>query len=491
MNDDRRNAAYAGEAADDEWRQLVFPADYRNPAPAKRYNLVVIGAGPGGLVTAIGAAGLGARVALVERHAMGGDCLNAGCVPSKALLAAARRRRDSGGAEPDFAAAFAWLRRVRAGIAHHDSVERYTEAGVDVFLGDARFADDETVAVGDARLRAKAVVIATGSRAAMPPIDGLADAAPLTNETFFDLREQPRRLAVLGAGAVGSELGQAMAWLGTEVHLFEAAERPVPAETPAAGRMLAGRLRADGVHCHFGTAVEAVRREHGEVVVRAGGTETRADAVLVALGRQPNVEGLDLEAAGVEYESRHGIRVDGRLRTTNHRIYAIGDVASARRYTSNADRQARTVIRNALFPGGGETDPRHVTRCVYTDPEIAHVGAEENDLADGSFDVYEVGWDELDRGRASGDTEGFARVLTEKGGDRILSATLVGSDAGEQIAALSVLVAGGKGLSALDPAVLAYPTRSEYLRRLADAYNRSRLTPTVSRLFRLWLTLTR
>jgi len=484
-------SGYPGQAADREWRNLVFPADYRNPAPANRYHLVVIGAGPGGLVTAIGAAGLGARVALVERHAMGGDCLNAGCVPSKALLSMAKRRRASGGEEPGFDAAFEWLRTVRAGIAHHDSVQRYTEAGVDVFLGEARFVDAQTVAVGDARLDARAVVIATGSRAALPPIEGLAEAEPLTNETFFDLREQPRRLAILGAGAVGSEIAQAMTLLGTEVHLFEAAERPLPAEIPAAGDLLAARLRADGVHCHFGAAVESVQRRDGRVTVRAGGTTAEVDTVLVALGRQPNVDGLALESAGVEYDSRTGIRIDDRLRTTNRAVYAIGDVASRQRFTNNADRQARIVIRNALFPGSGSADARHVTRCVYTQPEIAHVGAEESDLADGEFDVYEIDWAELDRGRASGDTTGFVRVLTEKGGDRILSATLVGSDAGEQIAALSLLVARGEGLGALDPAVFAYPTRAEYLRRLADAYNRSRLTPLVARLFRLWLGLRR
>lgn len=484
-------SGYPGQAADREWRSLVFPDDYRNPAPADRYHLVVIGAGPGGLVTAIGAAGLGARVALVERHAMGGDCLNAGCVPSKALLAMAKRRRASGGAEPGFDEAFEWLRTVRAGIAHHDSVARYTEAGVDVFLGEARFVDGNTVAVGDARLAARSVVIATGSRAALPPIDGLAEAEPLTNETFFDLREQPRRLAILGAGAVGSELAQAMALLGSEVHLFEAADRPLPAEIPAAGKLLAERLREDGVHCHFGAAVESVQRRDGVVTVRAGRVTAEADAVLVALGRQPNVEGLDLEAAGVEYDPRDGIRVDERLRTSAGGVYAIGDVASRQRYTSNADRHARIVIRNALFPGSGKTDARHVTRCVYTQPEVAHVGAEESDLADGDYDVYEVDWGELDRGRATGDTTGFVRVLTERGGDRILSATLVGSDAGEQIAPLSLLVARGEGLAKLDPAVFAYPTRAEYLRRLADAYNRSRLTPLVAKLFRLWLRLRR
>lgn len=227
------------------------------------------------------------------------------------------------------------------------------------------------------------------------------------------------------------------------------------------------------------------------MTVRAGGTTAEADAVLVALGRQPNVEGLNLEAADVEFDPRQGIRVDDRLRTTNRSVYAIGDVSSRQRYTSNADHQARVVIRNALFPGSGSADARRVTRCVYTRPEVAHVGAEERELGEDEFDVYEVDWGDLDRGRATGDTTGFARVLTEKGGDRILSATLVGSDAGEQIATLSLLLARGEGLGALDPAVFAYPTRSEYLRRLADAYNRSRLTPFVARLFRLWLRLRR
>ncbi len=482
-------SSYPGEERDREWRQLVFPSDYRNPEPADRYNLVVIGAGPGGLITAIGAAGLGARVALVERHAMGGDCLNVGCVPSKALLSMASRRKAAGGATPGFDEAFAWLRAVRAGIAHHDSVQRYSDAGVDVFLGEARFVDANTVAVGDQRLRTRTTVIATGARAALPPIDGLADAGPLTNETVFDLREQPRRLAILGAGAIGCELGQAMARLGTEVHLFEAADGPVPAEIPAAGERLAASLVADGVLCHFGAAVESVRREGAETIVSAGGERVHADAVLVALGRRPNLDGLALDEVGVDHDDRKGIRTDDRLRTTNPSIYAIGDVASRYQFTNNADRQARVVIRNALFLGRSRVRPELVTRCTYTDPEIAHVGAEEAELAEAgtAVDSYEVPWRDLDRARATGETDGFARVVTARGSDRILSATLVGADAGEQIAALSVLMAQDKGLGALDSAVLAYPTRSEYLRRLADAYNRTRLTPVVAKLFRLWL----
>lgn len=235
---------YPGSHFDEEWRSLVFPADYTNPTPdADGYNLLVIGAGPAGLIVAIAAAGLGAKVALVERHAMGGDCLNVGCVPSKALINMASRR--TAGGDVDFAQAMSWVREVRAGIAHHDSVERYSENGVDVFLGEAAFVDRHTVAVGDTRLTAAKIVITTGARAALPPIPGLADAGALTNETVFDLQEQPKRLGVIGAGPIGCELAQSFARLGSEVHVFEMAERPIPLEAEEAGTLLAEQLRKD------------------------------------------------------------------------------------------------------------------------------------------------------------------------------------------------------------------------------------------------------
>jgi pyruvate/2-oxoglutarate dehydrogenase complex dihydrolipoamide dehydrogenase (E3) component len=218
--------AYAGAEADLAWRRLVAPSDYANPTPQPRYHLIVIGAGPAGLVTAIAAAGLGAKVAMIERHALGGDCLNVGCIPSKSLLEFTAQGGD------DFDAAFAWLRSVRARIAEHDSVERYTAAGVDVFLGAAAFVDKKTVRVGGASLRGRRFVIATGARATLPPIPGLAESKPLTNETVFDLRKRPKRIVILGAGPIGCELAQAFARMHVEVHVLEVADPASTAATP-------------------------------------------------------------------------------------------------------------------------------------------------------------------------------------------------------------------------------------------------------------------
>ncbi|MEO0576289.1 MAG: mercuric reductase [Pseudomonadota bacterium] len=476
---------YPGSDFDNEWRSLVFPSDYSNPTPdPDGYNLLVIGAGPAGLIVAIAAAGLGAKVALIERHAMGGDCLNVGCVPSKALINMASRK--TAGEAVSFDQAMSWVREVRAGIAHHDSVERYSDNGVDVFLGEASFIDERSVAVGDTKLTAAKIVITTGARAALPPIPGLADAGALTNETVFDLKAQPKRLGVIGAGPIGCELAQSFARLGSEVHVFEMAERPIPLEAEEAGLLLAEQLKKDGVHLHLGTAANGIHKRGDVRVIETADGDIEVDEVLVALGRKPNIESLNLDAAGVDSDPRKGIVVSERLQTSNSRIYAAGDVCSKYQFTNNADHQARIIIRNTLFFGRGAPSNERIARCTYTHPEVAHVGFEEADLAkDGvATDTYEVKWDEMDRARTEGDTQGFVRVLTAAGSDKILSATLVGSDAGEQLATLAVLVANGKGLGDLDAAVLPYPTRSEYLRRLADQYNRTKLTPFVANLFK-------
>lgn len=476
---------YPGESYDKRWRHLVFPEDYQNPAPdPEGYNLVVIGAGPAGLIVSIAAAGLGAKVALVERHAMGGDCLNVGCVPSKALIAMATRR--SQGADVSFDDSMAWVRQVRETIAHHDSVERYRDNGVDVFLGEARFVSNDRIEVGGTALEGSKFVITTGARAALPPIPGLSEAGALTNETVFDLKRQPKTLGVIGAGPIGCELAQSFARLGSAVHLFEMADRPVPLEHPRAGDLLAEQLQHDGVQLHLGTAAKEIRRDGDRRIIVTDSGEFVVDELLVALGRQPNIDALNLDAAGVRYDARKGIEVDAQLRTSNSRIYAAGDVCSKYQFTNNADHQARIIVRNTLFFGRGKAQPQRIARCTYTHPEIAHVGAEESELekAGRQFDVFEVEWSALDRAQTEGETKGFARVLTEKGKDTILSATLVGDDAGEQIATLAVLLANGRGLGDLDAAVLAYPTRSEYLRRLVDAYNRTRLTPFVAGLFK-------
>ncbi len=475
--------SYPGELFDREWRALVFPSGRRSPVPAGRYDLLVVGAGPAGLITAIAAAGLGARVALAERHAMGGDCLNVGCVPSKALLSASSRGLD-------FDQAFAWLREVRAGISGHDSVERYTKAGVDVYLGHCKFIDAQTVEIDGQRLRTRKSVIATGAVAALPPIPGLQESRPRTNETIFDLRQQPKRLGILGAGPIGCELAQAFARLGTEVHLLDVQPRVLPAEDADASTIVAHALQRDGVRLYLGSPIARVESQgSSRLLVTAGGEEIAVDEILVAAGRRRPFDGLGLEQAGVRFDAHNGIEVNSRMQTSHPDIYAAGDVCSRYQFTHHADAQARIVVQNALFLGRARADRLIVPWCTFTSPEVAHVGLTrmQAEAAGTAFDVWRVNWAELDRARTDAAEEGFAEVLTARGSDRIIGATLVGKDAGEQLAPLLLLMNNNLGLGAIGRTILPYPTRSEYLRRLADARNRQRLTPLVKKLFRLWL----
>ena len=479
---DRAEQPPTARSVEARYRQRVFPADYHAPRPQGVYHLVVIGAGPAGLVASIAAASLGARVALIERRAMGGDCLNVGCVPSKTLLAAAAAGRS-------FEAAMERVRGVRARIAHHDSVERYTGAGVDVFLGKACFETPHRIRVGHLVLDTRKTLIATGARPFMPPIPGLAELGALTNETVFDLRVQPRRLAILGAGAVGCELAQAFARLGTEVELIEAASQVLAGEEAQAADLIADALRREGVALHLGNgACSASMSAQGKILTLNDGRRVAADEVLVAAGRRRNVEELSLERAQVRLDSRGAIEVDARLRTSHPDIFAAGDVCSTFQFTHSADAQARIVVRNALFRGRARADRLIVPRCIYTQPELAQVGATALELeqAGRRFERYRLKWGELDRGVTDADEEGFAEVRTDAGG-RILGATLVGRDAGEQIAPLALLMTQGRGLGSIGSLVLPYPTRSEYLRRLADQYARGRLTPWVAKALRAWL----
>ncbi len=472
---------------DAAWRELVFPSGYRNPEPRARYNLVVIGAGPAGLVTAIAAAGLGAAVALVERHAMGGDCLNVGCIPSKALLAAA----DDG---CDFDTAMQRMRQVRAAIAPHDSVERYTRAGVDVFLGAASFEDAHTVRVGDALLRTRRTVIASGARAALPRVPGLEEIGARTNETIFELDSAPRRLAIMGGGPIGCELAQAFARLGSVVHLVELQPRVLPAEDADAAALVQAALVRDGVRLHLGVRVTGARRDGpARVLLLDNGARIECDEVLVAAGRRRNVEGLEPGRAGVRTDADGAIVVDARLRTSNPHVYAAGDVCSRLQFTHSADAQARIVVRNALFLGRARADRLVIPWCTYTRPELARVGASraELDAAGQAYDAFRCAFADLDRGRTDGDAEGYAEILTARGSDRILGATLVGRDAGELIAPVVLMMSQRLGPGALGSLVLPYPTRSEYLRRLADAWSRQRLTPRVAGLLAWWLRRTR
>ncbi len=480
---DDPGADYPGAEHDRVWRRLVAPTDYRNPKPFERYHLTVVGAGPAGLVTAIAAAGLGARVALIEKNAMGGDCLNVGCVPSKALLDVTRRPGVR------FEEALDWFRTVRAQLAAHDSVERYCAAGVHVFFGAGEFVDPGTLRVGGVEIRARRIVVATGARPVLPRIPGLAESRPWTNETVFDLQQRPERLAILGGGAVGCELAQAFARLGIAVVLLEAAPRLLTNEPEQAGSLVAAALARDGVEVRVGANVQSVERRDSQVVLRLDAERVVADELLVATGRRPSTDALNLAAAGVDVDADGRIVVDKYLRTTNRRIFAAGDVCSHFQFTHNADAHARICVQNALFACTATTTGLVVPRCVYTDPQIAVIGRTRDalDASGAPFDVHRIRFAETDRGATQGDSEGFAEVLTAPGGDKILGALLVAHDAAEQLAPIIVAMRQRLGLGSFSQVMLPYPTRAEYLKRLADGYNRTRLTPLVRKLLASWL----
>jgi pyruvate/2-oxoglutarate dehydrogenase complex dihydrolipoamide dehydrogenase (E3) component len=471
----------------------VHPADWVNPRPQGKYNLVVIGAGTAGLVAAAGAAGLGARVALIERGLMGGDCLNVGCVPSKVLLAAAAERH-RGGAGGSFSDVMSRVRAVRASIAPHDSAARFRGLGVDVFFGDGRFLDAQTVEVAGERLRFARAVIATGARARALEVAGAATVRLLTNETVFNLTTQPRRLVVIGGGPIGCELAQAFQRLGTAVTVVASGDRLLPREEADAAAVVQARLVAEGVRIVTNAEVRGLeRREDGTLMVELGGhgpaATLEADEALVAIGRAPNVEGLGLEAAGVVYDPRRGVQVDDHLRSSVRTIFACGDVAMRWKFTHAADFAARIVLQNALFRGRKRLSALNVPWCTYTDPELAHTGLGALEAAERGIAVQE--WTrpfgEVDRARAEGVTEGFVRIRTRAGSDRIVGATIVGPRAGDLISEVSVAMAGGLGLGRLASVIHPYPTRAEAIRQLGDAYNRTRLTPRVKSLFARWL----
>ncbi len=506
--------------ATEEWIQLqprdehnlelernVRPPDWVNPKPEGRYNLVVIGGGTAGLVSAAGAAGLGAKVALIERELLGGDCLNVGCVPSKGVISAARVAatvRDAGefgirvpeGVEVDFGAAMERMRRLRARISPNDSAARFRDLGVDVFVGSGRFVDSETIDVDGTQLKFKRAVIATGARAAAPPIPGLDTVErPLTNESVFSLTERPNRLGVIGAGPIGSELAQSFARFGSEVYLVESAHGILTREDPDAAEFVERQMLRDGVRllcCGRDTKVVGGDPIRLTLESHDKAYDQPIDELLVAVGRAPNVESLNLEAVGVEYDKK-GVKVDDRLRTTNPRIFAAGDVCSRYQFTHAADFMARIVIQNALFMGRSRASALTIPWCTYTTPEIARVGLNEKDAADQgiAIDTYTQELADVDRAILEGEEDGFVRIVTKKGADRILGATIVARNAGDMIGEVTLAMTHGLGLKKIASAIHPYPTQAEAIRKVGDAYNRTRLTPGVKRLFEKWLIWTR
>ncbi len=474
LHDDRHNAALIA---------YVHPPDWANPTPEGRYNLVVIGGGTAGLICALGAAGLGAKVALVERQYLGGDCLNFGCVPSKALLAAAKRAKASGKAGPEaFTAAMDEVRRLRAEIGAHDSAKRLTEAGIDVFFGDACFVDSKTLIVEGTPLRFRRAVVATGARAAVPPIPGLAESTFLTNESIFELTELPTRLSILGAGAIGCELAQAFTRLGSIVTLFDMDPRPLPHEPPEVSRIIAEQLKSEGVTMEMSASVVRVE---GTTLVLGDGREPGADAVLVATGRTPNIDGLGLTAAGVSFDGRTGLVVDDRLRTTNRRIYAAGDVASHHKFTHAADAMARIVLRNALFGGRSKVSALAMSWCTYTSPEVAHVGLTAAEAAERGDRVLLLRQDlsSVDRAIVDGTPEGFAWACVDAKSGRVLGATMVAPHAGEAISEMAVVVTNKLSISAVSNTIHPYPTVASVWKGLGDQFQKTKFKPWIARLF--------
>lgn len=485
----------------------VHPPDWVNPVPKGRYNLVVIGGGTAGLVSAMGAAGLGARVALVERHLLGGDCLNYGCVPSKALLRAARAAHDarhlaafgartSASVEVDFAAVMERMRRLRAGIAHHDSAERFAQSGIDVFLGEARFVSPDEVEVEGARLRFARAVIATGARAAALPIPGLAEAGFLTNETAFSLTTLPRRLAVIGAGPIGCELAQAFRRFGSEVTVLAKDARVLPREDADAAAIVQEQLTSEGIDLRLGANLSGVSSgPEGKTLTyqRGLGPESVVvDEILVAVGRAPNVEGLGLSQAGIDFD-RSGVRVDDRLRTATPRVFAAGDVCSRFQFTHAADAMARIVIQNALFVGRKRASSLVIPWATYTDPEVAHVGLYESEAKAQGLDVttLTVKLADMDRAVLDGETTGFARLHVHARSGRILGATLVARHAGEMIGEATLAMTAGLKVGAFAKTIHPYPTQAEVWKRLGDAHARTRLKPWIKRLFERYLSFRR
>jgi pyruvate/2-oxoglutarate dehydrogenase complex dihydrolipoamide dehydrogenase (E3) component len=476
----------------------VHPPDWVNPQPAAVYDLVVIGAGTAGLVVAAGAAGLGLglKIALIERHLMGGDCLNFGCVPSKTIIRSARtigeiwRGQELGitaqGINIDFGAVMERMRRIRSEIAHADSATRFKHLGVDVFLGDGNFASKDTVTVGERVLKFKKAVIATGTRAAIPEIPGLVEAGYLTNETVFSLVERPPRLAVIGGGPIGCELAQTFGRLGCEVVLLHRGSRILNKEDSAAAEILQQVLIKEGVKLILDCQLQQVSAtEAGKTITynSDGKSETiTVDQILIGAGRTPNIEHLYLAAAGVASDAK-GVQVNDYLQTTNPKIFAAGDVCMKWQFTHAADAAARIVIKNTLFSpfGLGKSKLSNLVMpwVTYTDPEIAHVGMSEDDVRQAGieFNPIRISLSNIDRAITDGETEGFVKIIHRQGSDEILGATIVSSHAGESISHITTAMVNNIGLSKLSNTIQPYPTQADAIKKAADAYRKTLLTP--------------
>ncbi len=483
----------------------VHPPSWINPQPAARYQLAVIGGGPAGLVAAKTAAALGAKVALIERDRIGGARLNTGSVPSKSLLRTAqvyadmRDARRFGaqvpkGIEFDFAATMDRVRRIRAHMSGNESAQQLVDQGIDVFFGEASFIAADAIKVDGQIICFGKAMIATGARVGVPDIPGLAEAQPLDSRTVFDVTELPRRLLIIGGGAIGCEVAQAFCRLGSKTTIVQDMPLFLGNEERDAAQILSDALARDGVEVRLNTTVTSVRIEGDEKLVDLVSDDYRntiaVDVIGAGVGYAPNVQGLGLEAAGVDYDIKHGIRVDDFLCTTQPNIYAAGDVCLAHRYTHTAEASARIVVQNALFRGHERMSALVLPWCTFTDPEIAHVGLyvrEANRLGI-PIKTFTVPMHEVDRGVTDSEQRGFVKIHVLERTDKILGATIVARHAGDMINEITLAIMAGIRLRTLAKVIHAYPTQAEAIQKAAEAYYRTRFTPRVQTRFRGSLT---
>lgn len=485
----------------------VHPPDWPQPDPAKVYNLVVIGGGTAGLVTAGGAGLLGGKVALIEKHLLGGDCTNVGCVPSKTLIRAARAAHEVRQAHRfsvnvpeevsvDFPGVMERMRRVRAEISQNDSAKHMSEEyGIDLFFGEAKFTGPDTIAVGELTLRFKKAVIATGSSPVLPPIEGLGQVDYLTNENVFNLTERPQKLAVIGGGYIGCELAQAFQRLGTAVTLLQRGDRILNAAEPEVSALMQRKLAYEGVDIRLNADVTRVEQEDGKIVHYETDGDTHSvavNAVLISVGRSPNVSELGLEKVGVKTDNKKGVLIDDYLQTSNPNIFAVGDCCMAWQFTHAADAAARIAVQNALFApfgiGRRKLSDLVMPSCAYTDPEVAHVGISAKDAASREdIRTYHVPLDDVDRAIADGETEGFAKIYLAKNKDRILGATVVATHAGEMLNEVTLAMTKGLGLGAIASVIHPYPTQAEAIRKAAEEYSLAQFTPFIKKIAAKWL----
>ncbi|WP_155803308.1 mercuric reductase [Bordetella sp. FB-8] len=480
------------------------PPGWRNPRPPARYRFLVIGGGPAGLMAARTAAAMGARVALIEAHLIGGISANNGCIPSKTLIRTAqayammREAPRYGALRPceisvDFPAAMVRMRRIRERLVRIDSPAKLAAAGIDLYFGHAHFVGPDSVDVDGIKLRFGKALIATGSRAMLPEIEGLEKAGFLNNETIFDLQELPASLLVVGGGPLGCELAQAFARFGTRTLISHREPLFLPAEERDAAQMVSDALARDGVEIHLNSQPTRVReqdgRKHVDLLNEGNTATTVVDHILTGIGRLPAVEGLCLAAAGIQYDEVTGIHVDDFLRTSNSHVYAAGDVCLKFRFTNTAEASARIVVHNALLFGRQRLSALTVPWCTHTDPQVAHVGLYVKEARERNIPVktFTVPMHDVDRAITDGAEDGFVKIHVREGTDQILGATIVGRGAAEMINVVSLAMVAGVGLCRLASVIHAYPTQGEAVRQAAQACADTLMSPLLVGIRRWWL----